>query len=319
MAMRRPRLLLGLLTLLLVVLVVQRWPDDEPPAPPTEVATPLESPPTVPEVPPPAPAAPAVPRQTFERAVVESGIAIRLVRRARFAAPEGRLADGYAQLLPEAQSGNRLAQYRLGSLLFECREIPADTASLEREVEVIHQTRRHGRWAVDAPKAEEATLRHLYAECDGIPAEARMGFRDWIKQAADAGVIEAQINLPLKLPPDDYCQFLSECSAAQRAKQEALQAEAVDYTMRARDAGSVSALWTVAAWYAEGEVVPQSDVEAYGHFWALDQIQAASRQPRRFGKLLAGLKKKLRAVDIEAGEARARELLSNPNCCVITP
>lgn len=317
--MSRQRLLLSVLAVLAAVLLAQWWRSAEPvseavPEPAPEVVI-GEPPVVVVEAPPASPVA----RQTVERAVVESGIAIRLVRRARLAAPEGRLADGYARLLPEAQSGNRLAQYQLGSLLFECREIPADAVALDKEIEAIYQTRQRGRWTVDAPKAEEATMRHLYAQCEGIPAEARKGFRDWIKQAADAGVIEAQLNLPLKLPPDDYCQYLSECSVAQRARQEALQAEALDYTTRARDAGSVAALWTFAAWYAGGEVLPQNDIEAYAHFRALDQVNAASRQPQRFGKLLTGMKKKLRAVDVEAGEARARELLSNPNCCVITP
>jgi len=306
------------IAILIVAWFVYVWFTVDFPAP----ADPEELPQVVVELPAPvaeSPAVPPPPRQTVERAVLDSGIAIRLVRRAKVVKPPGRLADGYAQLLPEARSGNRLAQYRLGSLLFECREIPADAAGLEQEIEAIHQTHRRGRWAVDAPKAEAATLRHLYAECDGIPAEARLGFRDWIRQAADAGVIEAQLNLPLKLPPDDYCQFLAECTPEQRARQEALQLEAIDYTTRARDAGSVAALWTFGAWYAEGEVLPKNEIEAYGHFRALDQIQAASRQPQRFGKLLAGLRKQLRPVDIEVGEARARELLANPNCCVMTP
>lgn len=268
---------------------------------------------------PPAPAVPATPRQTVESATVESGIAIRLVRRPRVALPPGRFADAYAKLLPEAESGNALSQYRLGNLLFECREVPANADALEAEVEAIHQTGRRGRWDVDSPKAEIATLRHQFAQCDGIPAEARVGFRDWLKKSADAGVIEAQINLPMRLPPDDYCQFLAECTPALRAKQEALQMEAIDYTSRARDAGSVAALWTLAGWYAGGEVLPQNDIEAYAHFRALDQIHGAARMTPRFGPLLAGMKKRLRPVDVDAGEARARELLSNPRCCVITP
>lgn len=310
--------LMAAIAILIVAWFAYVWFTVEFPAP----AEPAEPPPLTVELPAPVADPPAVslpPRQTVERAVLDSGVEIRLVRRAKIARPAGRLADGYARLLPEAQSGNRLAQYRLGSLLFECREIPADAAGLEQEIEAIHQTHRRGRWAVDAPKAEVATLRHLYAECDGIPGEARLGFRDWIRQAADAGVIEAQLNLPLKLPPDDYCQFLAECTPEQRARQEALQVEAIDYTTRAREAGSVAALWTFGAWYAEGEVLPKNEIEAYGHFRALDQINAASRQPQRFGKLLAGLRKQFRPVDIEAGEARARELLANPNCCVITP
>ncbi|GAC1622325.1 MAG: hypothetical protein NVS9B10_06190 [Nevskia sp.] len=268
---------------------------------------------------PPPPAAPATPRQTVENKVLASGRTIRVIRRARIALPTGRMVDDYTRLAPEAQSGNALSQYRLGLLLYECRDVPADAGTLDREVEAIHQTRRHGGWDVSAPKSEESILRSRYEECEGIPVEARLKFRDWLKSAADAGVIEAEINLPLKLPPAEYCQFLSECSPEQRASQEALQKEALDYLGRARDAGSVSALWTFGAWYAEGEVLPKNDIEAYAHFRALDQINAVTGESQRFEKLLADMKKRLRPIDLDQAETRANELLSNPNCCVITP
>lgn len=319
----KPGLKWALLTAALLAVAVVGWramtPADEP-----VLTEPTPEPPPLPqsEAAPFAPLPPAVaivPRQTVQSAVVESGIAVRLVRRPRLGLPPGRFAETYARLLPEAESGNALSQFRLGNLLFECRDVPASADALEAEIEAIHQTRHRGRWEIDSPKAEIATLRHQFAQCDGIPAEARLGFRDWLKKSADAGVIEAQINLPMRLPAEDYCQYLAECTPDLRARQEALQAEALDYTTRARDAGSVAALWTMAGWYAGGEVLPQNDIEAYAHFRALDQIHGAAKLTPRFDKLLAGMKKRLRPVDIDAGEARARELLSNPRCCVITP
>lgn len=66
-------------------------------------------------------------------------------------------------------------------------------------------------------------------------------------------------------------------------------------------------------------MLPQNDLEAYAHFRALDQIHAAAQLTPRFDRLLAGLRARLRPVDLDLGEARARELLSNPRCCVITP
>lgn len=269
--------------------------------------------------PPAVPLPPTAPRQTVERRVLSSGVAVRLVRRAPIPLPKRRYYDEYAELEPEARSGNALSAYRLGMLLYECRDVPADPVALEREVEEIHQTRRHNGWDVVSPTSEVNTLRARYEECDRIPAEARGRFRDWLRSAADAGVIEAQINLPLKLPAAQYCQFLAECPPAQRAAQEALQKEAIDYLGRARDAGSVAALWTFGAWYAEGEVLPQNDIEAYGHFRALQQINAAAGLPTRVDGMLASLRQRLRPVDLDQGEARARELLANPNCCVITP
>lgn len=313
--------LAAVLALLVVAWFACVWLTVEFPAPadPTEPAPAAIEPPAAAASPPAAPAVPAGPRQTIESAVVDSGVAIRLVRRPPLRNPKGAWADAYARLLPEAQDGNALSQYRLGSLLYECRDVPAGADELAAEIEAIHQTRHRGRWEVDSPKAEIATLRHRHAQCEGIPREARAGFRDWLKAAADAGVLEAQLNLPLKLPAEDYCQFLAECTPQMRATQEALQAEAIDYTTRAREAGSVSALWTLAGWYAGGEVLPQDDIEAYAHFRAIDQIHAAAKLSPRFGSLLAGYRRRLRPVDVDAGEARARELLSNPRCCVITP
>ncbi len=282
-------------------------PDPEPTAPATASAA------------PPASTAPRALRQTVENTIVESGVAIHIVRRARIDPPTGPLVFEFTKLEQEAKSGNAVSQYKLGLLLYECRDVPSDPAGLSREVETIHQTRRHGGWDVDAPAEEERTLRNRYENCDHIPAGERDRFRDYLKSAADAGVLEAQVNLPLKLPPADYCQYLSECAPQQRAAQEALQKEAVDYLGRARDAGSVSALWTFGAWYAEGEVLPKNDVEAYAHFHALDQINAASQQPQRFDRLLASIRSRLRPTDLDQAEVRSKELLSNPNCCVITP
>ncbi len=314
--MRRP-LLFFLLLLALVALLwfLNRSVESE--STPPLVTTTLPTPEPAPEA--NTPTQLPAPSEKVERAVVESGVTIRLVRRTRIAPPLGALAASYVKLESEARSGNAVSQYRLGLLLYECHDVPAENSALTREVETIHQTRRRAGWDIATPDEEERALRQRYANCDGVPAAERGKFRDYLKTAADAGVLEAQLNLPLKLPDADYCQFLSECAPAQRAQQEALQNEAVDYIGRARDAGSASALWTFGAWYAEGEVLPRNEVEAYAHFRALDQINAASKEPQRFERMLAGMKRRLRPVDLDQAEARAKELLSNPNCCVITP
>jgi len=316
--MRRAVFLLAtlLLTLAAIYLLLQQSPQE-----PVSTPVPADEPPPVvapPVVPPPAPPAPAAPRQTVQKVVV-SGIPLRIVRRAAITVPTGALVATYARLEQEARSGNSVSQYQLGLVLYECRDVPADKAALDAEVESIYQTRRHHGWNVQSPADEVRTLHHRYGNCEGIPAAARGQFRDELKAAADAGVIEALINLPLKLPEAEYCQYLSECTPEQRDAQAALQKEAIDYVDRARDAGSVAALWTIGGWYVQGEVLPQNDIEAYAHFRALDQINAAAGLPQRFGQMLGGLKRRLRPIDLEQAETRAKALLSNPNCCVITP
>lgn len=259
------------------------------------------------------------PQITVKQVVSASGVTIRLQRRPRLSVPAPPYGPAYAELEPAAKAGDRPAQYRLGLLLYECRDVPADKAGLEQTIEHTYETRRRGGWDVDDPANEEQTLRRRYAECDGVPAEQRGQYRDWMKQAADAGLMEAQLDLPLHLPQGEYCQYISECSPEQRAKQEGLDQEAVDYLGRARDEGSATALWTFGSWYAEGDVLPQNNVEAYASFSALDQVFEAAGEQKRFDAMLTDLRSRMRPADLAQADARTRELLSNPQCCALGP
>jgi len=261
----------------------------------------------------------AQPQQSEQQVVSASGITFRLKRRPRLTVPAPPYGPAYALLEPAARAGDKAAQYKLGLLLYECRDVPGDAAALDQTIEHTYETRRRGGWDVDDPANEEQSLRRRYAECDGVPPEQRGKYRDWLKQAADSGLLEAELDLPLHLPQGDYCQYMSECSPEQRATQEALQQEAVDYLGRARDAGSATALWTFAAWYAEGDVLPQNNIEAYASFNALDQVFAAAGEQQRFDAMLADLSSHMRPADLAQAEARTQELLSNPNCCVLAP
>jgi hypothetical protein len=254
-----------------------------------------------------------------EPVVSRLGVPVHLVKRPSLRRLQQPYAAAYSRLEPAARAGDAVAQYQLGSLLYECRDVPADALSLEREVDAVHQTHRRDGWDVANPTDEERSQRQRFAECAGVPGDVRSQYRDWLKRAADAGLMEAQLDLPLRLPPGEWCQFLSDCSPQQRAKHEAMQKEALEYLGRARDAGSAQVLWTFGAWYEQGEVLPQNNVEAYAHFLALDEINAAARESQRFDAMLDALRKRLRPIDLDRAEARARELLSNPNCCVLTP
>jgi hypothetical protein len=267
-----------------------------------------------------APKRAVAPGKPVEQTVtVASGQSVRLIRRPRLGLPTPPYGPAYRELEPLARAGDKVAQYKLGLLLYECRDVPTDTASLEQEIESTYETRRRGGWDVDDPASEEQSLRRRYGECEGVPPAARGQYRDWLKQAADAGLMEAQLDLPRKLPPGNYCQFLSECPPDQRAKQEALDQEAVDYLGRARDAGSVMALWTFGAWYTDGDVLPQDYVEAYADYSALQQVLAAAGEDQRFDAILADLRSHLRPADLEQAQSRTQQILASPNCCVLTP
>jgi hypothetical protein len=61
-----------------------------------------------------------------------------------------------------------------------------------------------------------------------------------------------------------------------------------------------------------------NEIEAYAYFSAYDQVQKAFGQEREVTQMLTGLKKRLRPVDLGQAQARAKELLANPNCCLLT-
>lgn len=285
---------------------VELAPDAASPAAADAMADPVTAEPAVPGPPP------------VQELVVESGIAIHLQRRLPLRKPDPPYGPAYAALAAAAGEGDHPAQYRLGLLLYECRDVPEDAAELARQVDRMYQTRKHNGWDVPQPADEEKTLQRRHAECAGVPQDQRLRYRDWLQQAADAGLLEAQLDLMFHLPQGEYCQFIEDCTPAQRTQLEALQQEALDYVGRAREAGSAQALWTYGAWYMNDEVLPPDPVEAYAHFRALDQVFAAAGEQRRFGAMLDSLKARLRPVELDRAEGRARELLSNPACCILT-
>jgi len=235
----------------------------------------------------------------------------------RDALPEPPFGPLYAALIGPAEAGDVDAQYRLGEVLYQCRAVPEARTDLETQVENILQTRTHGQWDVDDPVAEVAELRRVQAACAGVPESARQDYRGWIGKAADAGSLQAMLRMPYVLPQAEYCQYLWQCSDAQREFQAGLQAEALHYTELAREAGSADALWSFGGWYMSDEVLPTNDIQAYAHFLALADVYAAAGQPDRFERMLVNLRTRLRPVDAAEAERLADQLLANPRCCTL--
>jgi hypothetical protein len=250
--------------------------------------------------------------------VAASGVRVRIERRPRIDTPSPPYADRVRELQPAANQGDPVARYRLGLALYQCRDVPVDEKGLARAVEEIHQTRTRQGWDVTDPEQEERAVRTAYAQCAGVPAGARTGYRDLLRAAAEQGLMEAQLNLMFHLPQAQYCQYIEDCTPEQAKFMAGLREEARTNVLKALEGGSVEALRTVGGWALNEEMGTPDEVEAYAYFSAYDQIQQATGRERELGVMLAGLKKKLRPVDIERAEARAKELLSNPKCCVLT-
>ena len=254
----------------------------------------------------------------MREARVASGQAVRLIRMPRLDVPSPPYAEHYQRLRENAEQAPPAQQYRLGLLLYRCRDAASDEAELARQIDQLYQTRRHQGWDVDDPPTEERTLRQAHADCAGIPGSARQEYRDWMRRAADGGLVDAQLNLMFHLPKAEYCQFIEDCTPAQARFMTQLREEARVQVGKALDNGSVEALRTVGGWMLNEEMGTPNPVEAYAHFHAYDQIQQAAGREREMALMLDGLRRQLRPVDLSQAEARAKELLANPNCCVLT-
>lgn len=317
--MKRSRSLTALLLAPILIAALWLWVGRDPPGNKKENPVKSLSEPTFTDA---APDSVSVQAPLPDRRVIEartrSGIAVRLIHPPRIEPPEVPYGPKYEALLLSAAEGQAVAQYRLGLMLYACRDIPADELALSQHISLMYQTRRIDGWDVDDPGQEEGGLRQDFADCRDVPAEARVDYRKWLLHAADLGLIEAQLNLMFHLPKAEYCQFIENCTPEQARLMESLRDEARKYVSRARDGGSVEALRTMGGWALNEEMGTIDEIEAYAYFSAYDQIQQALHNERELGAMLESLRNKLRPVDLDQAERQAVELLSNPNCCVIT-
>lgn len=291
------------------------WPssDESDPVPTIEAAQPPE-----PGVVDGLGAVPPQSEPAVIEATLESGVVVHLQRRPRLNRPTAPFGPHYAGLLSAAQSGDTAAQYRLGLMLYECRELPEDAAQLAAQIDRLQQTHRIDQWDVSDPEAEAVLLQRRHADCAGVPQAAREEYRQWLQRAADAGLMEARLNLMYHLPKAEFCQFIENCTPQQRVMMDQLREEARAQVSQALDAGSAEALRTFGAWHLNEEMFTPNEIEAYAHFLAYDQVQRAAGRESPVAAMLESLRKRLRPVDLDAAEQRTAQLLSNPQCCVLT-
>lgn len=263
-------------------------------------------------------AAEAVEAPKVIKALSSSGVPLRVTRTPRIEMPDPPYGLAYQRLREGAETAAPATQYQLGQLLYRCRDAAVDEGDLARQVDQLYQTRRSRGWDVDDPAQEERQLREDYSACAGIPAAERQDYRLWMQRAAEHGLMDAQLNLMFHLPRADYCQFVEDCTPPQLKLMATLRDEARAHVTQALAAGSVEALRTVGGWYLNEEMGTPDEVEAYAHFSAYDQIQQAIGRERELIAMLSSLQSRLRPVDRERADARAKELLSNPSCCVLT-
>ncbi len=230
--------------------------------------------------------------------------------------PAAKLVDG---LLPVAENGNAMAAYELAVVLNDCSQIPADASELEQRIADLKRKRVDIDTPIHHPKEMERDMRHQFDRCQGIPADRRGQYYDWLRRAADGGLLDALENFPLFVPPGDICREyeFSRCTADQQSTSQAARQIIGHYLLAARDAGSVNALWQLGAAYTQGELFPVDDVAAYAHLLAYERAGHAFGIADRVAAEVRNLAARLSADAREQGRQQARALLANPQCCVL--
>jgi hypothetical protein len=233
--------------------------------------------------------------------------------------PAGSAEKFIDALLPVAERGDTTAAYELALVLGECARVPMDAGELERRIADIKRKRVDIDTRVRYPRQMEKDLRRRFERCREVPAAQRDTYYDWLRRAADGGLLDALENFPLFTPPGDICREyeFSRCSAEQQKASRAAREVIGHYLLAARDAGSVNALWQLGAAYRQGELFPADDTAAYAHLLAYERAVHALGAADRVAAEVKSLSAHLSADAREKGRQQARALLANPNCCVL--
>lgn len=239
------------------------------------------------------------------------------------------LGPHYADLLPSAMKGNPEAQFKIAAIVNQCSNTPSTPEMLKSVISAALKTRRYlGGTRVEDPKAFEQQMRQDYIDCKGVDQAQRGRGRAWARQAATAGLMDAQESLMFMSRPGTVFYSWKRDSKENNARDAEHYESMMSALVAARGAGSVEALVTLGGRYAQSHISNPpwerayfDPVKSYAHFYAYDQIQQAIGGKRRkpikgteVGDIYASLKPDQR----KAAEALAKTFLTNPLCCVIT-
>ena len=232
--------------------------------------------------------------------------------------PDSPLVDSYEQLSTAARNGDSVAAYTLSSALRICDRVVSSETELKQQIEELQQTHivkdtKTG-FAVYVDNVDERVKRmnEEFEYCNGISSEQKDEFGPLLLQAADEGLISAQLDVvrlepPISIDPADDQAF------------EEFRLTALEYLEAARDAGSVEALYQLGVQYLDGTLVDNDPVEAYAYLYAATQAYESdtSRDLSSLGRLVAMVGDGLSVHQLEIAKIEASKLLENPNCCVL--
>lgn len=179
-----------------------------------------------------------------------------------FDLPRGRAVDVVASLQPRAEAGDNEAALYLFIKIEECR------------YQLYHGGGNDSR---PPPSAEDSLEAQLIArtppECHGLTQAQYQNNVRWLEQAADAGVVMAQLVYAgnAEAVVGNSSQML-----ANPDKVIAYRRQAMQYLRQAAASGSLSALMSLSDAYHYGVLAPRDPIRAYAYYYAKDMASPSA-------------------------------------------
>lgn len=179
-----------------------------------------------------------------------------------FDLPRGRAVDVVAALQPRAEAGDNEAALYLFIKIEECR------------YQLYHGGGNDSR---PPPSAGDSLESQLIArtppECHGLTLEQYQNNVRWLEQAADAGVVMAQLSYAgnAEAVVGNSSQML-----ANPEKVIAYRRKAMQYLRQAAASGSLSALMSLSDAYHYGVLAPHDPIRAYAYYYAKDMASPSA-------------------------------------------
>lgn len=224
-------------------------------------------------------------------------------------------SDDYEDLVYKASQGDSVAAFQLSDLLTECRGAYESKADLEEAIAHAKKTLEIRKptftWIARGPEEMEqavhTSLLTPYQNCLGLGGAEKEEAEEWLRIAADAGIVNALTRYSRQFEGD--------------------YKTAAEYLTKAWEAGDANALMGLTsvysnAWYQLREPggPPGNLVRSYASFYAYFKLLGASQKRGTAGGLMRavnGIEGNLSADEIKDGRRIAQQMIvENENCCL---
>ena len=240
--------------------------------------------------------------------------ALQIASLERIDRPPGPFHAFVAELTSRAASGDARAAYQLFLAYDYCRIQPSTQGSLDSAIAKASTDRIYLDNELFDPLPRIEALQAGFEYCRGAPTENPEQVHEWLRVAARAGLLPAQLTLGTTPPPGDF-DLASEGPEERKRIAEA-RAEGMRWRQAAADAGSVEAYSWLAHSYHRGVMVERDAVKAYAYQLAAVEARRAAGDARRMhAEFLANLGAELHGYQIEEAERLAAAILASPECC----